>query len=277
MSKYLVLGLLVAGIAVGTYVGCGGARVGVAKDAAIKKIDDLLGPLNVKQKEVEMAFAELEKSSEGVKYKRYDAQSRLKQLNEKQVANTKDKTELLGRLKELSVALSNVNSEGMFEREGKASISATQLQSVADDTMSTINSLNEKISNSNAVIKVWEKNFELLKNSDDASSAQLKKFKSQLTLIQGKKSTLDALKEATVLGAPGESISDKFSDLTDSVEDLMREVDTGLAFEEAKIDDRIAEVEQGSMATLEDLLGDGSTAVSETISAMDKMLKEAGK
>ena len=50
MSKYLLLGLLVAGVAVGTYAsgGCdgAGARVGVAKDAAIKKIDDLLGPLN---------------------------------------------------------------------------------------------------------------------------------------------------------------------------------------------------------------------------------------
>ena len=43
MSKYLLLGLLVVAVAIGTYVGCDGAnaRVGVAKDAAIKKIDDL--------------------------------------------------------------------------------------------------------------------------------------------------------------------------------------------------------------------------------------------
>ncbi len=58
MSRAIGLLLLLVFIGVGLYVGCG-PRVGVAKDAAIKKIDDLLGPLNVKQKEVEMAYDEL--------------------------------------------------------------------------------------------------------------------------------------------------------------------------------------------------------------------------
>lgn len=278
MSKYLLLGLLVAGIAVGTYVGCGGARVGVAKDAAIKKIDELLGPLNVKQKKVELALAELKEASERIRSGRFDAAGRLKQLNEKKAGYVERKTKLMDDLKKLSDMLSNLNSDGMFEPPGKAPIPVAKLQDVADQTMAQVKSLNEKIANDEMVIKVWTKNFELLKKDDDTSTAQLEKLDSQLELIKGKKLTLDSLRQATLLAPAGESVSDKFNDLTDSVDELMREVDTGLAFEESKIDDRVAEIEKNSMTTLEDLLDDGSEPVSDTTSAIQKMLDEnAGK
>ncbi len=276
MSKYLLLGLLVAGVAVGTYAsgGCdgAGARVGVAKDAAIKKIDDLLGPLNVKQKEVENAFNELKSASSGLREKRIEAQVRLKSLTEKKQSLGNQEAKLMGDLKKLKQMLSDAEATGSITR-GDKEISKLQLKNLADGTVKKIKLLKDQVTKNDVISGAWAKNLELLTKNDETSAAQLKKLGDQLDQIRSKKSALDAMKEAATIAGPGASISDKFNDLTADVDELLVNLDTEWEIEKIKIDERIAEVETDSSVSLEDLLDD-KTDVSSTMDEIDKLLGE---
>lgn len=270
--KYLVLGLLVVGIAVGSYVGCNGARVGVAKDAALEKIDALLGPLNIKQKEVEIAYDKLKKATDGLRDKRIEAQVRLKSLTKKKTGYANEKAKLLSDLKKLRGMLAEAESTGSIKR-GDKEISIDQLKALADTAAKNLRSVKDHLNETDVIAAAWAKNLDLLKKNDETSAAQLSKLESQLDQIRSKKSALDAMKEAASIAGPGVSISDKFNDLTDSVDELMVNIDTEFAIEEEKLNERIADVSQDSSLSLEDLLDD-KTDVSGTLSEIDALLNE---
>ena len=271
MSRAIGLLILIAFVCVGLYIGCG-PRAGVAKDAAIKKIDELLGPLNVKQKEVEMAYADVKKASAGLRDKRIEAQVRLKSLNEKKDVYESDESKLLSDLAKLKGMLSDAEATGSIERNGKE-ISIEQLKSLADGIVKQIKLLKDKIKNNDVISAAWAKNLEILKKNDDTSKAQLTQLENQLDQIRSKKSALDAMKEAATIAGPGASISDKFNELTADVDELLVNIDTELKIEETKIDERIAEVQTDNLVTLEELLDD-KTDISSTMSEIDKLLGE---
>ncbi len=276
MSKHLTLGLVIAGIALVTYIGCDGAnaRVGVAKDAAIKKIDDLLGPLNVKQKEVENAYAELKEASSGLRDKRIEAQVRLKSLTNKKSEMDTEKAKLLADLGKLKQYLSDAEATGAI-KIGEKEVSIEQLKNLADGTIKKMQSLNDRVAKNEIIASAWAKNLDLLKKNDDTSAAQLSKLEGQLDQIRSKKSALDAMKEAATIAGPGASISDKFNDLTESVDELLVNLDTEWEIEKVKLDERIAEVEAESSLSLDDLLND-KTDISTTMGELDKILKAEG-
>ena len=273
MSKYLLIGLLVFGVAVGAYIGCG-PRMGVAKDAAIKKIDDLLGPLNVKQKEVEMAYDKLNTASGGLRDKRIEAQVRLKALNAKKTSLAKEKTNLVSDLTKLRQYLSDAESTGSI-KVGEKEIPIAKLKSTADQKSKKLRLVKDEIARNDVIAGAWAKNLNVLKKNEDTSEAQLTKLNNQMDEIQSKKSALDAMKEAATIAGPGASISDKFNELTASVDELMINIDTEFAIEEAKLDERIVELEEESATSLEELLSD-KPDVSDTLSEIDELLKDEG-
>ena len=63
--------------------------------------------------------------------------------------------------------------------------------------------------------------------------------------------------------------------MTASVDELMINIDTEFAIEEAKLDERIVELEQESTTSLDELLND-KPDVSTTLSEIDELLKEEG-
>jgi len=270
--KYLLLAALIVAVAIGTYMGCGGARIGVAKDAAIKKIDDLLGPLNVKQKEVQIAYDKLKNATAEVRDKRIEAEVRVKNHEAKKNANDADKAKLVSDLGKLQQMLKDAEADGFIERN-EVKIPIEKLKDTADNTVRRLRAVKDQIVKNNTIMAAWSKNLEVLKKQDDTSDSQLKKLANQLDLIQSKKSALDAMKEAASIAGPGASISDKFNDLTDSVDELLVNIDTEFAIEEAKLDERVAEIGAESSMSLEELLDD-KTDVSNTLSDIDKLLQE---
>ena len=273
MSKYLLLGLLVVAVAIGTYVGCDGAkaRVGVAKNAALKEIDKLLGEINVKQEKVENAYDELKAASAGLREKRIEAQVRLKSLKKKQDSFASQNDKLMSDLKKLKEMLGDAESTGSITR-GDKEISKEQLKSLADGTIKKIKMLKDQVAKNDVITGAWTKNLELLKKNDDTSSKQLKTLRDQLDQIRSKKSALDGMKEAASITGPGESISDKFNDLTAEVDELLVNLDTEWEIEEIKIADRTAEADSESSLSLEELLDD-ETDVSSTMSEIDRILE----
>jgi len=273
MSKYLLLGLIIVGVALTAYIGCdgAGARMGVAADKAIDKIDTLLGKIDVEQKKVENAFAELKDASSGIRDKRIEAQVKLTALTEEKAEIETTDGKLKADLNSLKEMLGEAESTGSIKR-GDKEISIAQLKSLADSAIKRLKSNKDRITKNEVISAAWAKNLDLLKKNEDTSAAQLKKLGNQLDEIRSKKSALDAMKEAATIAGPGASISDKFNDLTESVDELILSVDTEWEIEKVKLDDRIAEVEQESPISLDELLHTDNDDVTGTISEIEAAL-----
>jgi len=275
MSKFIGLLLLVAVvvIAIASYGGCG-PRFGVAKDAAMKKVDEFLGELNVRQKEVEQALASIKKDVAGLREKRIEAQVRVKSMQQKKDDLQANREQLVDNLGKLKALLDEAESTGSVTKNGKE-VSLEQLKKVADDTVKDLKSVKEQIVNNDVIASAWAKNLEMLKNNDETSQVQLKKLETQLEGILAKKSALDAMKEAASIVGPGVSLSDKFNDLTKGVDELLVKVDTKWQLEQEKLNDRIAEVEASSIPTIDELFN-VKTDISSTKSEIDKLLEAEG-
>ncbi|MEL7496307.1 MAG: hypothetical protein AAFN77_01765 [Planctomycetota bacterium] len=274
MSKYLIVGVLIVGVAIAAYVGCDGFsnRMDVAADKAIQKIDNLLGEMDVKQKAVENAYDDLKSLMAGVREKRIEAEVRVKSMNEKRDAMADKKTKIVKNLSKLQELLKEAEASGSIERNGKE-VSVDQLKSMAEGSIREMKLLKDQLTKNNVIATAWAKNLQVLKKQEDTSTTQLKKLESQLDQIRSKKSALDAMKEAANIAGPGASISDKFNDLTESVDELLVNIDTKFSIEEAKLDERAAQMEQDATIDIEDILND-KTDVSGTLSEIDKLLNE---
>ncbi len=273
MGKVIGTAVLIIGVCLIAYLGCG-PRVNVAKDAAIKKIDDLLGPLNVKQKEVEMAYDELKNATAGIRDKRIEAQVRVKAMQAKQADYEQEKQKLVADLGKLKTMLADAESTGSIERDGKE-IPIEKLKTIADGTVKKVKLLNDQIKKNQTIADAWAKNLDILKKQDETSKTQLAKLEGQLEQIRSKKLALDGMREAATIAGPGTSISDKFNELSESVDELMVSIDTKWAIEEEKLNERIAEVEQDADVSLDELLDD-KTDVSSVQREIDELLKSEG-
>ena len=277
MGKYIGIGVLVVGIALVSYMGCDGAkaRLGVAGDKAIEKIDGLLGKINVEQKKVENAYGELKSAMATVREKRIEAEVRVKSMNEKKAALMEKKGKIKSNLVKLQGLLKDASSDGFIERNDKK-ITAEQLKDMAETGMKEMKLLKDQVTKNNVIANAWAKNLTVLKKQEDTSTEQLKKLENQLDQIRSKKSALDAMKEAASIAGPGASISDKFNELTDSVDELLVNLDTEFKIEEAKLDERAAELATESTVDIEELLND-KTDVSGTLDDLNKLLEEGGE
>ena len=277
MSKYVIVGFVLVAIGVATYIGCDGAkaRVGVAQDKAIARIDELLGPLNVQQKKVEQAYEELEGHTAQLREKRIEAEVRLKAYTVKHDELTAKKEKLLGNLTKLKGYLNDAADSGSVEVSGNT-VTTEQLKALADEAVKQVKLVKDQQTKNAMISNAWAKNLDLLKKNESTSQTQLAKLDGQLDMIRSKKSALDGMREAATIAGPTESISDKFNDLTEEVEELLINIDTEFKIEEAKLDERIAELSEDVTLNVEELLGGDKTDVSGTLSDIDKLLEEEG-
>ena len=276
MSKYLLLGAVIAVVAVGTYAsgGCDGAsaRVGVAKDKVIKEIDKVLGELKVKRKEVQIAYDRISDASGNLREKRIEAQILMKRFNkdieelqEEQSANKRN-------LKKLKPLLAESESSGEVERNGKT-ITAAELTKLAENTMKKMERTETKLVHKKKMKGVFEKNLATLSANEETSKTQLAQLRDDLEEIDSKQEMLDSMKtDASLVSGQGTSINDEFEKLSEQVGELMTKVDTQVAIEEAKLEDRMDDI-TAAPADIDELFADDSN-VSETMSKLDKWLDE---
>lgn len=121
------------------------------------------------------------------------------------------------------------------------------------------------------IMDTWKKNYSILKKNTDVSEKQLEQLSSRIEEIENKKIALDAMVKSSRIAAPGVSISDEFDKLTANVDELLVKVDAKLEFEEDKIDERIAEMDDSADQPLSEILGD-NTDIGDTMSDLDKIL-----
>lgn len=254
MFRYLFAGLLIVAIVIGAYVGCG-PRAQVAGDKILAKIDDMLGSLDVKLKDVKMAHASLKKGSEEnyvlrqkSVYKVEDLENKQKQVEEKIAKQSADLERVIGLLEDGSLA---------DDKEKKI-----ELTTFAEARAKSITALKTQLSTSiKPLLASHKKALALQLKNEKASKAQLDKLETKISQIEAEKVRLDTMKQTQAIAGSSESISDKFAELEKSVADLLIETKARGDIEEGKVNDRLASIDDD--VSLDEILGEQSATSDE--------------
>ena len=279
MSKYLLLGALVVAVAVGTYAsgGCDGAaaRVGVAKDKVIKEIDKVLGELKVKRKEVQIAYNRIADASSKLREKRIEAKILMDRFNQEIGELEEDQRVGKSNLKKLKPLIMEAKTSGSVEKNGQT-ITTSELSHLAETTMKKMERTATKLAHKKKMKGIFEKNLATLTANEQTSKTQLQQLKEDLEEIDSKQDMLDSMKtDASLVVGQGTSINDEFEKLSEQVGDLMTKVDTQVAVQEAKLEDRMDDI-KSTPADIDEIFADDGD-VSGTLSKLDKWLGEGGE
>ena len=274
MLRYLFASLLIVGIVLGAYVGCG-PRVQVAGKKILKKIDTILGELDIQLQKVENKKQSLTDQTAAIKKKLYVTEARLEQMQKGQDERKAAAASLKSDLKQLQGYLGQAKESASGEVEIKGQqISKERLIGWATDKANILKRTKESIKSKNKLVTVYEKNLALYRNQVSVSQDSLKKLTNQIEEIKAKKEALDDTRRATLLDGKTVSINDEFKDLTKDVDDLLVSVDAELKLETDKLEERIADAEAAAgSATLDELLDDESD-VDKALSDIDALLSD---
>lgn len=271
MLRYLFATMLVCSVIVGSYAGCG-ARVQVAGKQVLKKIDELLGEMNVQLQKVENRRDELTQQTDAIKKKLYVTEAKLEQMKSQQEARDAEAASLKSDLTQLKDYLNDAKSEGEIEIKGQT-VSKERLIGWATDKAKALKRVNSRSESKSKLITIHEKNLALYKNQVNVSKEGLEKLNEQIEEIKAKKETLDDTRRASLLDGKTVSINDEFDSLTKDVEDLLVNVDASVKLENDKLEERIADAEAAAgSASLDELLDDKSD-VDKALSEIDDLLK----
>jgi chromosome segregation ATPase len=270
MLRYLILGFFLLTTVVIAYVGCG-PRGQVAGKKILKKIDDILGELDVQLAKIETKKSSLDDQTDIIKKKLYTTEARLEKMQEDQDVREKEAKNLKSDLGQLKEYLTQAKDSGEVEIKGTA-VSKERLIGWATDKAKALKRINGRIESKSKLIAVFEKNLTLYKSQVKVSQTNLAKLDDQIDEIKAKKEALDDTRRATLLDGKSVSINDEFADLTKEVDELLINVDASLKLENDKLEERISEVEmEAGNASLDELLDDKSD-VDKAMSEIDALL-----
>jgi chromosome segregation ATPase len=244
----------------------------VAKDKVIEKINEMLGKLDVQQKEIEIAFNDVTKRTDAMEEQMYTAKANIKNLERKRDEFQNSEDTLRKELEQLKPLLAEAaaSESKSIEKNGKVQ-SLDVLKTLTDARVKKFNRNKELMAANQTILDTWTKNYNILKKNTDVSKKQLDQLATRIEEIENKKIALDAMVKSASIAAPGVSLSDEFDKLTANVDDLLVKVDAKLEMEGDKIDDRIAEMSDLADESLSEILGD-KTDIGETMDDLDKIL-----
>ena len=234
MARFLILGLLVAGIITGAVIGCG-PRAEVAKDKILAKIDSVLGELDVKRKKIEKKQKELQGKLNEFRKKQYAAEARLELMVEKKEESEKKIEEIRSSLEKLQEKTKSA-VDGKIELGGK-SFTVDQFQEYTQSKITLFKSENTKLEGMKQGIAALSKSMDFLKSQAKTAKELMDKMAVKIQNIDAKKYAVDAVKQASVIGGETTSINDDLAALEKEIDDLSVDVEATLKLEQSKLDD----------------------------------------
>lgn len=281
MAKYVAVGVLLVGAVflVSNMGGCDGAkaRLDVAASKAVQEIDKLLGEWDVKKQKVQNAYEQVQETTARVREERVKTQVRYDRAKKRSDKLVSDKAQVLSNIKKLSKMLgeAEASDDGEIERSGRT-LTTVELNTMSKDQLTTLGLIKEQVKQASLEATALKKNLDILNRQQDTSAKQLKELKTKLAQIDTKMGTLKSMKTAQSISAPSKTINDEFNELTGGVDELLGQLDEELAVQEAKLDQRIQEMELDSTVDIDEILKDESD-VSSTQAALEAALKEASE
>ncbi len=270
--KRIVFSVLAFGVLAGfTLMGCSDstkARVEVAKDAALKKLDGFLGNLDVKHKEVELALKTLKEATTEVGKQKIKAQVKVDQIDAKaqpirdQMAKADSS---LKRFRELIAA-------GVPAELGGKTYSVDEITKMAAKVVEAHKSYESQIAaNEESQVGLKKIVVDLEKRQRDLKE-KITRLEASMTGIETQIAAAKAMKEASSsIGDSGATLDQNITKLEDKVADLMAEAKGELAVENEKwdavaldkeidsVDSIIAKTQQptDTLAEIDKILGAG--------------------
>jgi chromosome segregation ATPase len=257
-AERLTVSFLVFGLAL--LVGGCGARTEVAKEKILGQVDKLLGAIDVKKKEAQMAVQGMEAGIDKIKMGKIESRMRLTQVTDNLTAvkakiGQADKA--LGRLRE-----GLKNEKGVVFNE--KTYSPTELKGMADQIVAARKKLGIEAEGLTSIQKRLTGIVAVLEQREQDGRERPAKVKQSLDEIEAKAVALRSIQEAASLSGDPE-VAD-FTAVEKQVRDLSGKIDVELAFNDEKAREQSAESK-----SLESIVRETSTA-SDTVSEIDKIL-----
>lgn len=264
LRTFVVLSFI---LAIG-FLGCGDgtkARLEVAKEAAIKKLDSLLGSMDVKRKEIDIQLKGLSDGVAGIKKAKLKAQAKLDELSRKAEPTQVKLGEIDATLKKYRELLAKNEP---VELAGKT-LTPDQLKTNAEKLITARKQYSEEVAS-------YEKSKAELQKVVDSFEAKQRELDGQITSLKSKVAQIDsqmvavkALKDAkSAMGDGSATIAENVTNLESQVNDLLADLKVELASEGDAFDEATANKQIDSI----DSIIAASQEPKDTLAEIDKIL-----
>ena len=209
------------------------ARVEVAKDAALKKIDSLLGNMDVKRKEIDLSVSSLKEAVNGIAKARIKAQVKHDQIDAKAQTYREKLAQADGSLKKLRDHLSANKS---VEIGGKT-YQPDELKKMAEQVIEARKGYAVQIAGFEQSQAELKKVVATLEKNQREYQAQIGRLEGQIAQIDTQMVAVRAMKDASAsMGDGNATLNQNVAKLEDKVADLLADTTAELAMESEKWD-----------------------------------------
>jgi chromosome segregation ATPase len=254
---------LLPALAAALLMGCG-ARTEVMKDKVVAKIDNMLGELDVKKKEVELSMAEMENAKKDLQKGRIKVEVKAEQLGD-------NATELENKIGALDASLKKLRdllATGEDAEIAGKTYTQAELNDMAKKLITQRGSYEKQMDSLKKSQTMLESRAAKIDEMVKSYSAQLDKLKTKISEIDANMVALKAMQETSGVGGEDQTLAQSFGELEDKVDDLYASLETELRmeeamFDEASLDEDISSVDEFIQAT---------QGAGDTLSEIDKIL-----
>ena len=268
MKKLFLISLACVALSSIYVVGCG-ARVEVAKEKTLAKIDSMLGSLDVKRKEIEHSVNALKDGVDGLRKAKIKAQVKHDQLEQKVAPISERITDIDQSLKKLRDHLASGDAVELAGR----SYSPDELKQMADKVLTARKEFvvqRERFQKSQGSLK---KVVATLERKQQDYEQNLSRLESQIAEIDSKRIALKAMQDASAaMGNSEETMVHNVEELEDKVNDLFADVEGELLAEDERWDTTAVEQEIDAV----DAFVSATHDPSDTLSEIDAVLGQSG-
>ena len=260
----LTLGLTVV-LTLGLVVGCG-ARIETAKNKVLKKIDEMLGDLDVKRTEIGNSMKGLKEGIDGVSKAHIRATVKLEQIG-------RDMEPAQQTLRRVDNALKVIRPS--LDKKTPVEIAGTQysqqkLQEMANRLLDERRSRSAMLDGLGQARATLGKTVSILESKQEKFQAALSRLQGQVAEIDAKMIAAKAMKDASVsMGDSDQTLADSVANLETKVKDLFTDVEVAIRCEGEKwdhagtarqidlVDSTLAKIEgpSGTAAEIDKILG----------------------
>ena len=265
IAPLVVVVVMAVGIYMATSGGCK-AQSQVASDKLMEKINNWLGDLDVKRKEISNNISKLETAVENVRQQKVQAEVQLEEY-QKKIDPIKSR---IARIRDGLVAFQPyVQAEEDVEINGKT-YTPEQVRESVNTLADEYEALNRKLGGYEQSVKAFQQSYDLLARQQSSANENMKRLKEKLEEIDAKKEALDSMKTAQTILGEGGTISDDFTELETQINDLFVEVEAGMRVESEKIAERERDL-NSSASGVDEVLND-LQSVDATAARLDEIL-----
>jgi len=231
MTRFLIIGGLVAAIAVGVVIGCG-PRAKVFGKKIMDKVDKAIGELDIKMQKIEDEKNAIEKDLGKVQKSLYTSEAKLELLQGKKQKSEQLIATIKGRVQQLSDFISEAQSSAdkSIDINGKT-YSSKDLEQKGKDIASQFQRAQIELDGYKQRMDIYESSIKFLKEQESGATDMLADLDNKIKIIKTKRDTIESVRSDAILNADDTTLTERLAKLADEVDelDILSDVDFKIA------------------------------------------------